>query len=548
MTTQRVAWFALARAILRYRLHLMLPHTAISVWYLRWLLAGLQHITPTPKTGHGERLCAALLELGPVYIKLGQLLSTRKDLFADDITTALAKLQDRVPPIPGFDVHGFVSETLGESAEYEFDIEQEPLASASIAQVHRATARDGSRVVLKIVRPGLRERIEGDMHFLARCGDWIDRRIQGASRLHIPRILRDHRNVLLMELNMFHEARNQIQLRRNFADSDLLYVPRVYPQWTRENLLVMEFVDGIPIGNVAALNGQGVDLKVLAHKGVATFFTQVFEHNFFHADMHPGNILIDVRTPTNPRYIALDCAIIGVLEPTDQQYLAENLVAFFNRDYARVAELHLASGWVPADTDAVEFERVIGEVCDPIFNKPLAQISFADFIVTLFQTAGRFEMEIQPQLALLQKTLLYVEGLGRQLYPELDLWQTAQPFMERWVAERNNPLANLTRWLEQPDRIYNLLAIPASVERNQQGIRELQRTGTIQQRALVRIEQHLSAQSRSQRIKRIAGLGLITASIYLLWPTLTASAASGNTALLAGIASIVLGSTLIMRA
>ena len=291
----------------------------------------------------------------------------------------------------------------------------------------------GEEVVIKLVRPGIEQTIRADMTLLRTCATRLDDWSAEIARLHLPQVTRDHEHVLLQELNMFAEARNQIQLRRNFAGSDLLYVPRVYAHLTRDDLLVMERVYGVPINQVDELNARHVDLRVLAHKGVETFFTQVFEHNFFHADMHPGNILIDTTEPANPKYIALDCAIIGSLTLEDQRYLAQNLIAFFNRDYRGVVDLHLSSGWIPADTDADEFERVIREVCDPIFAKPLAEISFADFAITLFQTAGNFNMEVQPQLVLLQKTLLYVEGLGRQLYPQLDLWETAQPFMERWA-------------------------------------------------------------------------------------------------------------------
>ena len=554
MADVRVA-LLLLRVVMRFRLHLLIPTERVTPMGLRGLLRVLNVCTPTPKTPDGERLCSALIALGPVYIKLGQLLSTRKDLLPPAITGALSTLQDNVPPIPDFDVNAYVRARANDRQQPQITIEAKPLASASIAQVHKASLEDGTEVVVKVVRPGIRATIVRDMNFLRRCGGWVDQHIAGAQRFHVPRILKDHERVLLDELNMYHEARNQIQLRRNFAESDLLYVPRVYPQWTHEDLLVMEYVEGVPIGNIAELESRGVDFKVLAHKGVATFFTQVFEHNFFHADMHPGNILIDTRDPTNPRYIALDCAIIGSLEETDQQYLAENLVAFFNRDYGRVTKLHLSSGWVPADTDPAEFERVIREVCDPIFNKPLAEISFAEFVVKLFHTAGQFNMEIQPQLALLQKTLLYVEGLGRQLYPQLDLWETAQPFIERWVKERNHPLRAFTAWMQDPDRVAQLFTLPATVETQQQSIQNINALLAHQGRALSQIDAHLVREQRYRRIKRVAGTVLLGLGLYLLWPTfwpaLGTELAATNTddaSRLISLASIIVGSALIMRA
>ena len=505
--------FGLLRRALYHRLDLLIPTDQVPNVFGRLLLSGLQKILPKPSLSNGERLRAALIEQGPVFIKLGQLLSTRRDLFPDHIVDALALLQDQVPPSTTFKVHDYVDQQLGRPwTEVFAKIDTTPMASASIAQVYGAQLRmdttaspateNSSRqdVVIKIVRPDIEEKIIADMRLLKSISARITQVISGAERLHLPQVMADHEQVLLQELDMQIEGANQQQLRRNFAESNNLYVPRLYDQFTSKKMLVMERVYGIPIGNIDELKAANVDLKVLAYKGVETFFTQVFEHNFFHADMHPGNILIDVSNPADPKYIALDCAIIGTLTGADQNYLAQNLVAFFQRDYAQVVALHLQSGWVPADTNADEFETVIREVCDPIFAKPLAEISFGEFVLTLFQTAGQFEMEIQPQLVLLQKTLLYIEGLGRQLYPQLDLWETAQPFMEAWVADRFGPAALLTNWIEAgPEMWTKIAALPDTIKQNDATTRDLRRQLSVQSRELAKIHASLRLQQRRRR-------------------------------------------------
>lgn len=528
----RVAW--------RYRLQNLIPADRIRARMPRAAVKLLQTRPKPPGMPDGERLREALIELGPVYIKFGQLLSTRRDLLPLDIADALAGLQDNVGPIPDFDVHTFVKDCLQAPWQDVFtSIESTPLASASIAQVHRGQLRDGTQVVVKIVRPDISDKIEHDMQLLAAGARWLEQRFPELKRLCLPAIVRDHHAVLVDELDMFKEARNQIQLRRNFAESELLYVPRVYGELTRSNLLVMEFVDGVPISQVQVLREHGVDLQQLAYKGVQTFFTQVFEHNFFHADMHPGNILIDLKDPENARYIALDCAIIGSLDERDQLYLARNLEAFFNRDYARVAALFSESGWIPADTDLDEFERVIRQVCDPIFARPLAEISFGDFVVELFRAAGQFQMHMQPQLALLQKTLLYIEGLGRTLYPQLDLWETAKPFIERWVAERINPLSSFMDWFSA------WLANPTGPQqREQQLTRHLQQQTTL----LKEVEAQLMDQRRRRSTRRYAGVGLLVLSTVLLWQPLGELVLSGQSSTLAGLIGAVWGTALIMRA
>jgi ubiquinone biosynthesis protein len=377
-----------------------------------------------------------------------------------EVCLALAKLQDKVDPVANLDIRTEVEKSIGRADAF-LSIDPKPIASASIAQVHQAKLQNGTSVVIKIVRPNIEVKINRDMTLLIHLAKYLDSRFTMVQRIHLPRIMQDHLDTLLLELNMFSEARNQIQLRRNFAESSLLYVPRLYAQFTRNNMLVMEQISAPSIGNVAALQAAKVDMRVLAHKGVETFFTQVFEHNFFHADMHPGNVLIDVSDPSDPMYVALDCAIVGSLTDEDKFYLAQNILAFFHRDYRKVVDLHIRSGWVPITTDPIAFEAVIKAVCEPIFAKPLSEISFGPFMGELLQTASEFEMEIQPQLVLLQKTLLYIEGLGRQLYPELDLWETAEPFMQRWAQRNLGPMAVITELAQRgPQLLSELHRLP----------------------------------------------------------------------------------------
>ena len=503
----------------RHRLDALIPARQVPSTGLRLALRTMNRVLPTPDQPPGARLRDALAEMGPVYIKLGQLLSTRRDLIPMDIADELATLQDGVPPVADFDVHTFVSEQLGEPWQGHFsDIQAKPMASASIAQVHPATLLDGTEVVIKIVRPGIAAVIEQDMALVQDLAGRLHNAIPDAQRLQLPRVAADHEAVLLAELSMHAEARNQIQLRRNFADSDLLYVPRVYPALTRERMLVMERVYGVPIGNIDELHARGVDMEVLAHKGVETFFTQVFEHNFFHADMHPGNILIDTTDPANPRYIALDCAIIGSLTAEDQNYLAQNLLAFFNRDYERVVALHLESGWVPVDTDAKQFEAVIRNVCEPIFAKPLAEISFGEFVLELFRTAGEFNMQIQPQLVLLQKTLLYIEGLGRQLYPQLDLWETAQPFMQRWANEHLGPGALINEWVSAgPEAWQHLSRLPQLLATGEGELRRLRLSLGEQQQQLNALQQSLKRSRRNNRlVNSVLAAIIVLGGIWIL--------------------------------
>ncbi|KAB7690087.1 ubiquinone biosynthesis regulatory protein kinase UbiB [Plesiomonas shigelloides] len=386
----------------------------------------------------GMRLRLALQELGPVWIKFGQMLSTRRDLFPPHIADQLALLQDQVAPFDGELARSQIEAALGVPQETLFDdFNPQALASASIAQVHTARLKEnGQEVVLKVIRPDILPVIRADVRLMYRLARTLPRLLPDGRRLRPVEVVREYEKTLLDELNLMREAANAIQLRRNFTGSPMLYVPEMYTDYCRENLLVMERIYGIPVSDVAALKANGTDMKLLAERGVQVFFTQVFRDSFFHADMHPGNIFVSREHPENPQYIGIDCGIVGSLNREDKRYLAGNFIAFFNRDYRKVAELHVDSGWVPPDTNVEEFEFAIRTVCEPIFEKPLDQISFGHVLLNLFNTARRFNMEVQPQLVLLQKTLLYVEGLGRQLYPQLDLWSTAKPFLESWMREQ----------------------------------------------------------------------------------------------------------------
>jgi ubiquinone biosynthesis protein len=410
----------------------------------------------------GERLRLALEELGPIFVKFGQAVSTRRDLLPADIADELAKLQDRVPPFDGAVAIASIEKAFGLAlGEIFAGFEPQPLAAASIAQVHVATLKSGREVIVKILRPGMREIIDLDLEVLDTLAQLADEYWRDARRLRPVEVVREYRKTILDELDLLREAGNAAQLKRNFAGSPLLYVPEVYWDYCRVDVMVMERIHGVIISNVEELRARGTNIAKLAENGVEIFFTQVFRDNFFHADMHPGNIFVQIDDPQNPRYAAVDFGIVGTLQPRDQYYLAENFLAFFDRDYGRVAALHVESGWVPRGTRVDELETAVRTVCEPIFNKPLKEISFAQLLLRLFETARRFDMQVQPQLILLQKTLFNIEGLGRQLYPELDLWQTAQPYLRKWMRERMSPRAVLRRIRAQfPDTLVALQQLP----------------------------------------------------------------------------------------
>ncbi|HEV6964738.1 ubiquinone biosynthesis regulatory protein kinase UbiB, partial [Roseateles sp.] len=374
---------------------------------------------------------------GPIFVKFGQVLSTRRDLLPADVALELAKLQDRVPPFPAALSREMVERAFGRPLEELFaSFEAEPVASASIAQVHFATLKDGREVAVKVLRPGMLDVIDDDLSLMRKLAGWIERFSADGRRLKPREVVAEFDTYLHDELDLVREAANAAQLRRNMEGLDLVLVPEMHWDLCSSEVIVMERMKGVPISQRAVLEEAGIDIKKLARDGVTIFFTQVFRDGFFHADMHPGNIQVSLAPETFGRYIALDFGIIGTLTEVDKDYLAQNFIAFFQRDYKRVAELHIASGWVPPETRVDALESAVRAVCEPHFDRPLKDISLGQVLLRLFQTSRRFNVEIQPQLVLLQKTLLNVEGLGRQLDPELDLWATAKPFLERWMNEQ----------------------------------------------------------------------------------------------------------------
>ncbi|MBV2207468.1 MAG: ubiquinone biosynthesis regulatory protein kinase UbiB [Pseudomonas sp.] len=447
--------FRILLVVIRYRLDDILLDLPMP-WWLRttsYLLPWRWVPRRQSTLSRGARLRLALEGLGPIFIKFGQLLSTRRDLLPADIADELAMLQDRVPPFDSAHAIELIEQQLGAPVGELFArFDSTPLASASVAQVHAARLHSGEEVIVKVVRPNLRPVIGQDLAWLFLLAKTAERASIDARRLHLVEVVEDYAKTIYDELDLLREAANASQLRRNFEGSPLLYVPQVHWDYCRSQVLVMERIYGVPVTDMAALARQNTDMRQLAERGVEIFFTQVFRDSFFHADMHPGNIFVSAHQPWSPQYIAVDFGIVGSLTPEDQDYLARNLMAFFKRDYRKVAQLHIDSGWVPAETKVNEFEAAIRTVCEPIFEKPLKDISFGQLLVRLFQVARRFNMEVQPQLVLLQKTLLNIEGLGRELYPQLDLWSTGQPYLERWMRERMSPrqlLKNVHAQIEQ---------------------------------------------------------------------------------------------------
>ncbi|MFO7528241.1 MAG: ubiquinone biosynthesis regulatory protein kinase UbiB [Marinobacter sp.] len=506
----RIAW-----VFCRYRLDTFLPIAELPAPLKVFFLLAPWHLFPQPKLSRGDRLRLALEELGPVFVKFGQILSTRRDLLPDDMAESLKQLQDRVPPFPSDSARNIIETSLGKPVSELFaEFSPDPMASASVAQVHAATLSNGQRVVVKVLRPGIEKVIHQDLALMYLMAGLLEKYWSEGKRLHPVDVVADYDSTIHDELDLQREAANASQLRRNFENSSLIYIPFIDWDYTRKSVLVMERIHGIPIADVPALEAAGVNMKVLAEKGVEIFFTQVFRDSFFHADMHPGNIFVDVSNPADPRYIAIDFGIVGTLAPDDQSYLARNLLAFFRRDYRQVAQLHIQSGWVPPDTRVNEFEAAIRTVCEPIFERPLKDISFGHFLLRLFQTARRFNMEVQPQLVLLQKTLLNVEGLGRQLYPELDLWSTAQPFLEDWMRKRIGPTgllkslqSHLPSWLEQSPEMPQLIH-DALLQMRHAGPTEQQNRDTL---ALLQQQQ-----VRTERRWRRAGLATLLVATALI--------------------------------
>jgi ubiquinone biosynthesis protein len=474
---------AIQRALVRYGLDDIVwrAHILRPIAWLRKLVPRRRQALPL-----GARLRLALEELGPIFVKFGQALSVRPDLVSPEVAAELEKLQDAVPPFPAEVAVEMLQRAFGRPVESVFaEFDRTPLAAASIAQVHAAKLADGTAVVVKILRPNVAALIHRDLAVLHAVAALAETYWPEARRLHPQEVIAEFEKTLGNELDLMREAANAAQLKRNFAGSDLLYVPAIYWDFCRPNVLTMERIFGVPIDNLAELRRVGTDIALLAENGVEIFFTQVFRHNFFHADMHPGNIFVDVTDPQRPRYAAVDFGIVGTLDVRDQHYLAENFLAFFRRDYRRVASLHVDSGWVPVGTRIDELEAAVRAVCEPIFNKPLKDISFGFVLLRLFQTARQFNMEVQPQLVLLQKTLLQVEGLGRMLYPELDLWKTAQPVLEEWMVQRRDPRTQLKQLIASwPEISEDLALLPRLLHR---AIHRAEKDDAAEQRASVRV-------------------------------------------------------------
>ena len=433
---------------------------ALSGFRQRWvrLAARIVMVGRRFDEPRGVRLRRALERLGPIFVKFGQVLSTRRDLLPLDVADELAKLQDRVPPFPGAQAVALVERAFGRKLDQVFaQFDADPVASASIAQVHFATLIGGREVAVKVLRPGMLAAIDGDLALLHRLATWVERTSADGKRLKPREVVAEFDVYLHDELDLVREAANAAQLRRNMAGLALVEIPEMVWDLCTPGVMVMQRMNGVPIGQVQRLLDAGIDLKKLARDGVTLFFTQVFRDGFFHADMHPGNIQVSLDAATFGRYIALDFGIVGTLTDNDRDYLAQNFIAFFRRDYKRVAELHVESGWVPANTRVDELEGAVRAVCEPHFDRPLKDISLGQVLLRLFQTSRRFNVEIQPQLVLLQKTLLNVEGLGRQLDPELDLWSTAKPFLERWMQEQVGWQGLVERLKDEAPRYAHLL-------------------------------------------------------------------------------------------
>lgn len=482
-----------------------------------FLLSPAAWFRPRHSGSRGERLRLALEALGPIFMKFGQTLSTRRDLLPPDIADELEKLQDRVPPFSGTDARRIVETAYGRPLEEAFaQFEETPLAAATIAQVHCARLHGGQDVVVKIVRPGIRALIERDIEVLYALARLASRYWPDAHRLRPVELVREYEKTILDELDLMREAANAAQLRRNFSDSTLLYVPEVHWDYCRKNVMVMERVHGVLVNDLDELHKRGANIQRLAENGVEIFFTQAFQHNFFHADMHPGNIFVLLDDPRQPRYAAVDFGIVGTLHPRDQYYLTENFLAFFEHDYRRIAQLHIDSGWVPAQVRVDELESAVRTVLEPIANKPLKEISFGQVLLSLFAAAQRFDARLQPQLMLIQKTLLQIEGVGRQLYPDLDLWKTAQPLLRQWMGERWS-LRGMARSAraELPDLLQALKQLPPLAERMIHRAADGRLRQPVDTRDIELLRQEIRLTARRRDMTLVVSIGALAGIVWL---------------------------------
>ncbi len=488
----------------------------------------------------GERIRLALEELGPIFVKFGQAISTRRDLLPPDIANELAKLQDAVPPFPAEQAVQILEGAYGRPVDEVFKrIDKEPLAAASIAQVHAAELPNGAEVVLKVLRPGVQEKIEQDLDVLRTVAGLAAKYWEHGKRLKPLELVAEYEQTIIDELDLMREAANTAQLKRNFQGSDMLYVPDIHWDFCRPEVLVQERIHGTPISDMDTLRAAGTNIQLLAENGVEIFFTQVFRHNFFHADMHPGNIFVILTDPDRPKYAAVDFGIVGTLSPEDKQYLAENFLAFFDRDYHRIAKLHLDSGWVPPDTRIDQLEAAVRTVCEPIFNKPLAEISFAQVLMRLFRVAQRFDVEIQPQMILLHKTLFNIEGLGRELYPELDLWKTAKPVLQRWMDEQVGARALIDDLRENLPQVRQALReLPSAIRELSDRASSGNLSVELESEEIHRIREELAGQRRQRYWLFVGMTGIITGTLVL---TLEGNIWLGGTLLAAGVLGMFTG-------